>query len=342
MSNSNLPEKENEIKTWLGQFIQDLTTIKLPEVAERNLVRSVSKLITGFLDIPAAYLHEIKRRIERETEAQDLILRANAKDVVELNRKDQEFIANTASYYSIQQFKEAGNRRAVLEKAINELEDRAISEDAKEEIDEDWLAKFAKIANDVSKEDVQLILAKILAGEIVNPGSFSTMALAVLERFDRKAAKQFAELSNHICNVETGTGLVIIATKTTYSGGLIRRGLVAHEIQKMLNPKEYPRIDSYSLLVDVGVLRPFISTRLFNPTEFIEFKVGSTKVGLISNGQFAVPLERQNDKPFKCIELTTAGYELLPFLETGQCPEKYFKELAEFLSSETSHDLIKH
>ncbi|MEC7754533.1 DUF2806 domain-containing protein [Roseivirga sp. UBA1976] len=341
MSNSNLPEKKNEVKTWLGQFIQDLAIIELPEIVERNLVRSVSKLMTGFVDIPAAYLHEFKRRIERETEAKDLISRANAEDIVEFNRKDQEFIASSASYYSIQQFKEAGNRRAVLEKTINELEDRTISEDAKEEIDEDWLARFAKIANDVSKEDVQLILAKILAGEISKPGSFSTMTLKVLERMDRRAADEFGSLVSHIITTESLHGIIFIAIENQSTGTLIRRNMLSHEISKMINPEEYPRIDDYPILVDIGILRPFQAYKSIKPNELASFQIGSTAVGLALKSEFAYPLNDQDEKSFKCLELTTAGYELLPFITLVPCPDIYFEELGRFLLRNTSHNLIK-
>ena len=341
MSNSYLPEKQNEAKTWLGQFIQDLTTIELPEVIERNLIRSVSKLITGFVDIPVAYLHEYKRRIERETEAKDLISRANSKDIIEFNRKDQEFLASSANYYSIQQFKEAGNRRAVLEKAINELGDRTISEDAKEEIDEDWLARFAKIANDVSKEDVQLILAKILAGEISKPGSFSTMTLKVLERMDRRAAGQFDRLASHIITTKSLQGIIFIATEGQSTGTLIRRNMLSHEISKMINPEEYPRIDDYSTLVDIGILRPFHAYKSIQPKELTNFHIGSTTVGLILKSQFASRLNDQDIKSFKCLELTTAGHELLPFITSEPCPDIYFEDLGRFLLRNTSHHLIK-
>lgn len=336
MSSSNLPEKKYEVKTLIGGLFQDFKNIELPPLIENNVIRSVCRLITGLTDFPVAKLKEYTRRIERETEALDALSKAHVENVIEFNRKDKEFIAQTANYYSIQQFKEAGNRRTVLEKAINELEGKTISEDAKEEIDEDWLSRFAKIASDVSKEEVQLILAKILAGEISKPGSFSTMTLKVLERMDRRAADEFGRLVSHIITTENLTGTIIIATENHYSGRLIRRNKLTSEITKMMNPAEYPRIDDYPILVDIGILRPFHSIKTINPLDLLDFQVGSTKLTLILNSQLAYPLEKQGEKTIKCLELTTAGYELLPFITRKPCPNKYFEELRSYFLGQTS------
>ena len=341
MSNSNLPEKRNEVKTWLGQFLVDLKHIELPIAIEKNLIRSACKLITGLVDIPAAYLHEYKRRIERETEALDILSRANVENIVDFNKKDSELIASTANYYSIQLYKEAGNRKAILEKAIYELGDKTFSEDTNEQIDEDWLSRFAKIANDVSKEEVQLILAKILAGEISKPGSFSLMTLKVLERLDKQAANEFSQLTSHISTLYNHSGIILIATRKIFPGSLIRRRQLQLHVMEMLNAEEYPRIGQYSLLVDIGVLRPFQTFKSIRCIELEEFHIGSTAVKLYSSGDHVTPLARQKDKAFKCLELTTAGVELLPFMEPDKCPDHYLKELDMFFLNEMGYHLIK-
>lgn len=55
-----------------------------------------------------------------------------------------------------------------------------------ESVDEDWLTRFFEIAKNISAEDMQFIWGKILAGEIVNPGSFSLRTLEVLRNISRK------------------------------------------------------------------------------------------------------------------------------------------------------------
>ncbi|KYG83955.1 hypothetical protein AWW67_02220 [Roseivirga seohaensis] len=326
-NNSNLPEKQYEVKTWLGQFLVELKHIELPSVIEDNLIRSTCKLLTGLTDIPAAYLHEYKRRIERETEALDILSRANVESIVNFNKKDSELIASTANYYSIQLYKEAGNRKAILEKAIYQLGDKTYSEDTNKQIDEDWLSRFAKIANDVSKEEVQLILAKILAGEISKPGSFSTMTLKVLERMDKRAADQFSEFLSY-CSSLTFTDSVIILAYKNYQSPYTKvlRTAIPQFVMNAVNQESIPTLEDFSFLIDVGILRPIIISKKIPFSDLRQFHIGSTEVYLT---RFRPELMDEDDVSFslECMELTTAGKELLPFIK----PNPAFKEYCEQL-----------
>ena len=65
-------------------------------------------------------------------------------------------------------------------------------------IDRDWLAKFARQAEDISDEDVQRLWAKILAGEISNPGRFSVRSLNVLSAITKNEAERFCLFSKFV------------------------------------------------------------------------------------------------------------------------------------------------
>ncbi|WP_421977874.1 DUF2806 domain-containing protein [Roseivirga seohaensis] len=333
MSNSNLPESKNEVKTWLGQFLVELKHIELPSIIEDNLIRSTCKLLTGLMDIPAAYLHEYKRRIERETEALDILSRANVENIVDFNKKDSELIASTANYYSIQLYKEAGNRKAILEKAIYQLGDKTFSEDTNEQIDEDWLSRFAKIANDVSKEEVQLILAKILAGEISKPGSFSLMTLKVLERLDKSTADQFDLFSSYCSNFIQTECVVVLAFKTNYSSlGRIVRRMNASDLVSVANPDSTPRLEDFSFLIDVGILRPIIGTKEIPVSDLRKFHIGSTEVKAT---RFENCIEENDNRThsLKCLELSTAGKELISFMQPNPAPLDYCQQLDYYFQS---------
>lgn len=193
MSNTELPEKYDP-KTLIGKVLVDLKEIELPEMVEHNLIRSACRLITGVVNIPTAWFKSIERNISRETEALDLISKSNAKDIIELNSKDVEFIQNTSNYYTLRQLKETSNRRKPLKLTVNELKDSSVSPNCEQEIDEDWLDLFTRTAETKSNEDIQLILSKILAGEIRKPGSFSPSTIQTLSLLTQETAQAFLKL----------------------------------------------------------------------------------------------------------------------------------------------------
>jgi uncharacterized repeat protein (TIGR03899 family) len=64
-------------------------------------------------------------------------------------------------------------------------------------IDEDWKTRFFKIVEDVSDDEMQIIWARILAGEIKEPKSFSLRTLELLKNLTKHEAEiftKFAEL----------------------------------------------------------------------------------------------------------------------------------------------------
>ena len=59
------------------------------------------------------------------------------------------------------------------------------------EISDDWLNRFRDVACLKSSEDAQEYFSKVLAGEIQNPGSFSSKALTTLADMDENVAQLF-------------------------------------------------------------------------------------------------------------------------------------------------------
>lgn len=96
------------------------------------------------------------------------------------------------------------------------------SESREKTCDFDWIIRFYEDVGSVSDEQIQEIWAKILSGEINNPGSYSLKTLEVLKNMSKKDAEMF----NKICSfsVITGNGIFVpnISTylekcKITYS-----------------------------------------------------------------------------------------------------------------------------
>ena len=63
-----------------------------------------------------------------------------------------------------------------------------------QEPDHDWTARFFNYIQDVSSEEMQLLWAKVLAGQIEQPGNASIRSLSILRNLDQTTAKLFQKL----------------------------------------------------------------------------------------------------------------------------------------------------
>jgi hypothetical protein len=63
-----------------------------------------------------------------------------------------------------------------------------MQEPPQEEIDEDWLYKWKNYASEVSKEELQQIWGKLLAGELKSPGKYSLRTIDFLKNISQNDA----------------------------------------------------------------------------------------------------------------------------------------------------------
>ena len=90
-----------------------------------------------------------------------------------------------------QEEKRQQNIAAIVTQAAAQLPDGEVED---REPDHDWTARFFSEAQDVSSEQMQLLWAKVLAGEVEHQGSTSVQTLGILKNLDRKTAEIFARL----------------------------------------------------------------------------------------------------------------------------------------------------
>lgn len=98
------------------------------------------------------------------------------------------------TYY---EYYKCSNFLKVAQLADNELKKKRPISDEKtygtEKFDFDWFIRFFDSVGNISNEDMQLLWARVLAGEIKTPGSFSLRTLETLRNMTRKEAEVFGE-----------------------------------------------------------------------------------------------------------------------------------------------------
>ena len=90
-----------------------------------------------------------------------------------------------------QEQKRQSNIESVVQQAASELGDKEVQD---HQVDHDWTARFFSDVQDVSSEQMQTLWAKILAGEVTDPGSTSIRTLSVLRNLNQDVAGLFARL----------------------------------------------------------------------------------------------------------------------------------------------------
>lgn len=88
-----------------------------------------------------------------------------------------------------QAHKKLDNILQVSQKAFNEFTEQ--EEVSSEKVDQDWATRFFNIVEDISDEEMQNLWAKILAGEIKQPKSFSLRTLEILRNLSKEEAEAF-------------------------------------------------------------------------------------------------------------------------------------------------------
>ena len=144
---------------------------------------------TGTLYKPRA----IRKQADAEAYALETTAHANAKALVIEGGANSELVDRAKNRLVQQELQRQENLENIIEQAIPELDVKA----SVEEVTQDWSTRFFKKAADVSDTDMQSIWAKILAGEVSNPGQVSLRTLETVSN----VSKQEAEAFNLICSM---------------------------------------------------------------------------------------------------------------------------------------------
>ncbi len=132
-----------------------------------------------------AKAYEINTLGEAIRNNKDLPIKLNNIDntlSVDITNTDQ-LIQRSNLRLQYQQAKKEHNIESVIGKTILELGDKTV--DTTEEIDEDWFTRFFKTVEDISDEQVQTLWARILAGEVLKPRTYTYRFLTVLKNISK-------------------------------------------------------------------------------------------------------------------------------------------------------------
>lgn len=215
-------------------------------------------------------------------------------------------IANTVNQrIQFQERKRQINIASVVRQAASQLGDKEVEN---HEPDHDWTARFFNEVQDVSSEEMQLLWAKVLAGEVERAGSTSLRTLGILKNLDQAMARLFRKFCS-ACVFLSPDGKTLMDARVPSLGG----NAGSNSLREYgLNFDALNRLNENGLIIsDYNSWYDYrLSTGLSldNPPQLIRipFRFQNRYWVLVSTG------ERNSNKEFRLsgVALTRSGREL--------------------------------
>lgn len=267
-----------------------------------TVAEGVGALANHWFELDAKKIKRIGEA-EAEAEKQKIIKQAEATESA------QEILARADKRFLLEQYSKQINLENIIVMARDAIGDSEVSD---ESVDPDWSRRFVSVAQDVSREDMQKILANILVGEVKQPDTFSLRTLDFVNNLSTTELNLF----NKIIPFTSSDGYVHI-TKSDANNGF------AHiSYENLLE------------LMEIGFIKPSlntvrnVSTAQAGKSILINMRIGTLMFKFI---------EDRGKEGFPVIQLSRTAAELAQVMDLPPLPsdvhELYVAELEEFYST---------
>lgn len=172
-------------------LISDIAGV-LPPTVKTGLLGALYNLLGGLTAIPAAWLKGHAQSIEDKTAARSAFSAAVAKSVTANALADPIAMQAAAEIYIPSAVRKGKNKLKVALKAAEHASgiDNHTTNPATP--DDDWMNTFIRFAEDASSERLQDLFGRILAGQVIKPGSFCLSTIRTISELDTSIAQDFS------------------------------------------------------------------------------------------------------------------------------------------------------
>lgn len=224
----------------------------------------------------------------------------------------EEEISKLAQRTGIRILKQELMKQKNLEQVFSKTEDileneqTESQENLSESISEDWLSYYIEGASKISDEQVQDLWAKILAGEIITPKTFSKRTLDILFRLSPEEAKLFEKVCGYV--VEIDDKLMLIN-------------------EEKFNPPDYFTYLEIMRLGECGLINS-------SNTNSLNANIAPKSKFAIVYGRDVIIGEttKQENIHLQIFTLTVAGTELIKIISSTR-KHDYLKDLTKYLQN---------
>ena len=270
--------------------IKDLTGLEKPLTKLIEVVaQGIGIVYTDTIGVNA----EVRRREKIADVEQHIQLMRIDTDIEVANRMKQRIV--------VQELRRQQNIDQTVQEASSFLPEKV--SDSKP--DQDWVTNFFNCVQDISSDEIRTLWAKILAGEVAQPGSYSRRTLEVLKNLSPHEAKTFQSLKGFIFGNYTVFKLGQNSNTLNSFGISYSEWKILHEAS-LVSPQE-----------DIRLETPIENTRWF--------EIGNKKIRFISNKKNLIVLFVK--------QLTATGTEISKLIDVP-ANEKYLTALQDYYNKQ--------
>ena len=191
---------DNQIVGVAGEVLN-----QLPAEVKVGAFKALNRLLGAAISVPEAYLRRWSQGIDDKTNASSSVWKKLGDAVGERAMSDEAIMERATQTILGDAFRKQLNRDAVATEAAQLLLENHREQSQQTytgtEIpppSDDWLNIFVDYAERASSENLRVLWAKILAGEIRSPGKFSPRTMRFIAELDPGLAKIFEEYAPKI------------------------------------------------------------------------------------------------------------------------------------------------
>ncbi|WP_420396146.1 DUF2806 domain-containing protein [Nioella sp.] len=172
-------KEQEKSESWLSTIFEG----GLPQIIAGPAGKAFSRLIGATIEIPASYVDGIAQGVKDKTAAKSLVANAIAERAAIMAVEDSEIMGRAVDSLLASQYRKQENKEEIVKLAIEDLNETPPSSDSQGPSD-DWMNKFERYAEDASSDELRLMYAKLLAGEIRKEKSVSAATLHFVSLLD--------------------------------------------------------------------------------------------------------------------------------------------------------------
>ena len=328
-----------------SDVISDIAT-GLPAPVRKNFWKAFGQLCTAAVDVPVAMLEGKAAEFRAESQARVRLVARSAEQLADQMKVEPEYVRAAAHKFTARVVREQINLDKVSLLAAAELKKDTTKESSSSEsqstteISANWLNAFEREASQVSEADMQGLFAKVLAGEVRKPSTFSIKSVKLLGEIDTSAAKYFRRLCSMTSTMKgAGSSFVVDARVVSLGHNAAQNGLRDYGL----------RFDTLNLLQEYGLIiadynsyidyAPVIANDALSVS--MSFDFGSNAYGLLRKSK--ADITRPPDLKVHGVALTNSAIELLRIVDKEPVPayEVAFREYWDKLGFELVPILFK-
>ena len=283
-----MPEKEDHLSNEVAIAAAfDAEDHAIKASVRSRAISSVDRLIGAYFDVKTARLEKEADSIRNNKGDDGKPLLLTQEDRINAGIKEREL-------------RKLANKMRVVDAALDDIKSSDEEpEETDEPMSEDWLNYFESHAENVSSKDLRELWARVLAGEIRKPRSFSLRTLRLLSEIDGATAKSF----------ET-----FVSDRITDEILLKREGLEGNELIEAIE------------LEEAGLIQDVVFSTLERT-----YNVNENHQGIIMDSGFVAIItvrEGTTKLAYPVIKITRVGQEMCNLL-TPRNPIKSLEKLSQ-------------